>query len=391
MSPDGAARAAYLDGNAGMPLRPEACEALAAALRLPPGNPSSAHAGGRAARRVISEAREAVAALAGVRPAEVVFTSGATESNVLAVRGALAAAPRGANVVTTRAEHPSLSRLAERLEAEGVPVRRAPVDRHGRVRADDVVALRDDATALVSVCLAQSVTGAIQPVGEVAAALRTHRATLHCDAAQAPGRLAIESLAASAALLSLSAHKLGGPPGVGALVVREGARWLAPHGTGSQEGGRRPGTEAVPLVAAFGAAARAALADREEFVARSSAMLAPVAAFVRSFPGGEVLTPERDALANTLLVAFDGCPGDALLAALDQRGVQVSTGTACTSLARTPAEVLVAGGRTTAEAARAVRISTSWSTSAGDLDALVAALAEVVPRVRAALETSYES
>lgn len=383
----------YLDANAGMPLRPEARAALVAALGLLPGNPSSAHAAGRRTRKVLSEAREAVAALVGAEPQDVVFTSGGTESNVLAIRGALAAAGEGRRgFVTSRAEHPSVARLADRLADEGTAVARAGVDRSGRVDAEAFAALVGTGTAVASLVLAESVTGTLQPVRAVAARIQGRGAVLHTDAAQAAGRIPIDVATLGADLLSLSSAKLGGAPGVGALVVRGAARdaasWRAPHGSGSQEGGRRPGTEAVPLIAAFGAAARAAARDLDAFAGGARALLAPVAAFTRAFPGGEVITPDRDVLPNTLLVAFAGCPGDAVLAALDALGVRVSSGTACTSLARTPAEVLVAGGRTREEAARAVRISVSWDTRAAAIGSLVDALGVVLPRVRAALATS---
>lgn len=379
----------HLDANAGMPLRPQARAALDAALDLLPANPSSAHAAGRRARRVLSDAREAVAALVGAAPDAVVFTSGATEANVLAIRGALAAAPAGRRaLLTSRAEHPSVARLADRLELEGVPVARAGVDRGGRVGAAAFVALAGAETAVASLVLAQSVTGALEPVAEVAGRLRRSGVFLHTDAAQAAGRVPIALATLGVDALSLAAHKIGGPPGVGALVLGERAAWTAPHGAGSQEGGRRPGTEAFPLVAAFGAAALAAREDLALFAARARRILAPLAAFARASPGGAVLTPDDDALPNTLLVAFDGCPGDALAAALDARGVRVSTGTACTSLARTPAEVLIAGGRSPAEAALAVRVSVSWTTREGDVEGLVDVLRDVVPRVRAALATS---
>lgn len=222
----------------------------------------------------------------------------------------------------------------------------------------------------------------------MACALGPLGTTVHTDAAQAPGRVVVDFRALRVDLLSMSAQKLGGPPGVGALIVREGARWLPPDGATSQEGGRRPGTEAVPLIAGFGAAAAAAAADLEAFAARARRLTARIAAAARSIDGTEVLSPDDGAVGNTVLVAFPGCPGEVVLAALDARDVRVSTGTACTSLARVPAEVLIAGGRGALDAARAVRISVSWSTTERDVERLVAALPEVVRIARAALATS---
>jgi cysteine desulfurase len=373
----------YLDANASAPLRPEARAALLAALDLGPGNASSAHAAGRRLRKALGDARAAVAALAGARESEVVFTSGATESNALAIHGTLAAA-EGA-IVFTRAEHSSVLRVAERLAAAGRDVRWAGVDRWGRFDADEVVRLADGA-ALVAATLAQSVTGAIEPVAVLAGRLGS--AALHADAAQAAGRIDVRFAALGASTLSLSAHKIGGPHGIGALVVRDGAAWRNPHGDAAQERGRRAGTEAVALAAAFGAAASAVMAHGAAERAAMAAAAAELRRGIASIPGAEILTPEDAALPNTLLVAFDGCPGDALMAALDGRGVRVSTGSACASGARVPPEVLVAAGRPRADAARAVRLSASWATAPEEILAALPALADSVARVRAAGPTS---
>jgi cysteine desulfurase len=368
----------YLDANASAPLRPEARDAVLAALDLGPGNASSPHGAGRRLRKVLGDAREAVAALVGARPAEVVFVSGATEANALAILGALAARP--GTLVTTRAEHASVARVADRIEAAGGRVRRAGVDRWGRFDAGDVARLAEGA-ALVSATLAQSVTGALEPVAP-------GPAPLHVDAAQAAGRIEVDVAALGASFLSLSAHKLGGPQGIGALVVREGAAWRNPLADGTQELGRRGGTEAVALAAGFGAAARVAKSRRAEESRRAADLIASLRPAVAAVEGAEILTPERDALPNTLLFAFDGCQGDAVMAALDALGVRVSTGSACASGARLPPEVLVAAGRAPADAARALRVSVSWASVPAEISALVAALPGVVSRVRAARATS---
>jgi cysteine desulfurase len=376
-------REIYLDANASAPLRPEARAALAAALAIGPGNASSPHGAGRRLRKLLGDARAEVAALVGARETEVVFTSGATESNALALLGALAARP-GA-LVLSRAEHASVLALAGRAAEEGREVRFAGVDRWGRFDEDEVVRLADGA-AVVAATLAQSVTGALQPVAGLARRLRG--AALHADAAQAAGRTLVDFAALGAATLSVSAHKIGGPQGVGALVIRESAAWRNPLGDFTQERGRRGGTEAVALAAAFGAAAAAARArgaeERETMASRTAALRAGVLAI----PDAEVLTPSEGALPNTLLIAFDGCPGDAVMAALDARGVRVSTGSACASGARLPPDVLLAAGRSRADAARAVRFSVSAETSAEEIRVATAELSEVVARVRAAGATS---
>ncbi len=373
----------YLDANASSPLRAESRAALLAVLDLGPGNASSPHGAGRRLRKALGDARESVAALVGARPAEIVFTSGATESNALAILGTLAATP-GA-LVATRAEHASVVRVAERVAATGGEVRWAGVDRWGRYDAGEVVTLCAGA-ALVAATMAQSVTGAIEPVVEVGR--RPGPTAFHVDAAQAAGRVGVLVREIAATTLSLSGHKIGGPQGIGALYVREGTAWRNPFGEGTQELGRRGGTEAVALAAAFGEAARAVLLDAGGEASRMQGLVGTLRDAVAAMPGAEIVTPAQGALANTLLVAFDGCPGDAVMAALDARGIRVSTGSACASGARLPPEVLLAGGRSREEAARAVRISASWATTAAEIRALVAALPEVLTRVRAARPTS---
>lgn len=374
----------YLDANASAPLRPESRAALVEVLDLGPGNASSPHGAGRRLRKALGDARDSVAALVGARPSEIVFTSGATESNALAILGALEASP--GPLVTTRAEHSSVLRVAERVAAKGGEVRYAGVDRWGRYDAGEVLALSGGA-AVVSATLAQSVTGAIEPASEVGRRL-DFRTFFHVDAAQAAGRIGVIAGELRALSLSVSGHKMGGPQGIGALYVREGAPWRNPFGEGTQEMGRRAGTEAVALAAAFGAAARAGLSDERARSARAGSQVRTLRAAVMAIAGAEILTPEDLHLPNTLLVAFDGCPGDAVMAALDALGIRVSTGSACASGARLPPEVLVAGGRSRSEAARAVRISVSWATADGEILALAAALPEVVARVRAARPTS---
>jgi len=376
-------REIYLDANASAPLRPEARAAVLATLDLGPGNASSPHGAGRRLRKALGDARESVAALVGARASEIVFTSGATESNALAVLGALAARP--GPLATTHAEHASVARIADRIKDAGGDVRRAGVDRWGRFDAAELARLAEGAS-IVSAVLAQSVTGALEPVAALAS--RLAGAALHVDAAQAAGRVDVDVRALGAAFVSLSAHKFGGPQGIGALFVRESAAFENPIAHATQELGRRAGTEAVALAAGFGAAARVATTRRDEEAARARDVLAPYFEFLASRRDAEILTPPEGALPNTALAAFVGCPGDAVMAALDARGLRVSTGSACASGARVPPEVLVAAGRSPADAARAVRVSTSWATTRDEIFALVAALPETLARVRAAGATS---
>lgn len=373
----------YLDHAASAPLRPEAREAMVRALDAGPGNASSAHGAGRRLRRLLEEARESVAALVEARPAQVVFTSGTSESNRLGIRGLLAGlGESSARLVTTAGAHDGVRALAAALADRGTVVRTAVGDRSGHVAAAAVAEHAGGGPAVVAVELVQPVTGAVQPVAEVARALPEAR--VHVDAAQAVGRVRVSVDGLGAATLAFSAHKIGGPQGIGALVVRDDGAFRPPDGAGSQERGRRAGTESVALAAGFAAAARVADDERDGCARRYDDVLAPLRAMIAGDDGAELVTAPPSA-PGVALVRFAGCRGDALLAALDALGFRVSTGTACASGARTPPHVLTAAGWTAAEAAECVRVSVGWTTSVGDVRRLVDALRVVVPRVRSAL------
>ena len=378
---EGGARAeCYLDHAAGSSLRPEARDALLAALRHGPGNPGSPHAAGRRARAVLEEARERLGEALGIEPRRVVFTSGTTEANRMALRGALAARqgsrPR---LATCALAHPSTASLAERLTVEGACTSLA-------APGLSLAAGDGPAGSLVAALpLVESVTGAVADAERAADALGGG-AHLHVDAAQALGRVDVAPALWRAASVSLSSHKIGGPAGIAALVLAEGARWTPPDGTAAQERGRRPGTESPALAAGFAAAAAAAVRRPVD-----DGLLAPLLDLVKSVAGGELVTDRvgggrgpSPRAAGIAAVRFAGCPGDALLAALDARCVRVSTGTACASGARTPAAVLLAAGLAAREAAETVRVSCGHDTTQDDVARLVQALELVVPHVRAA-------
>ena len=373
----------YFDHAASAPLRPGARDAIVRALDLGPGNAGSSHAAGRRLRCVLEDAREAVAGLVGARPEQVVFTSGTTESNRLALRGLLGTPGSGRGVlVTTTAAHDGLRALALALAGEGVTVRTAVAGPAGHVAAADVVALAGDLPAVVALPLVESVTGARQPVEGVTRELPAAR--VHVDAAQAVARLPVSFRDLGAATLAFSAHKLGGPQGIGALVIRDDGLLHAPDGASSQERGRRAGTEAVALAAGFGAAAAAVRDELRRPGDGYEALLAPLRAFAAETPGAEVVTAPP-AVPGVLLVRFANCPGDALLAALDARGVRVSTGTACASGARLPPHVLTAAGRPARDAAECVRVSVGWSSTEGEVRRLLRELRELLPHLRTAL------
>lgn len=351
-------RPVYLDYNATAPVRPQVAEAMAAALATP-GNPSSAHRFGRLARRVVDEARERVAALVGADPGNVVFTSGGTEANALAVGGV-----RRRRVLVSAVEHESVLKAA----ADAVLI---PVDRHGVVDLDALDRLLDGGgDALVSVMLANNETGVVQPLAEVATLARRRGALVHCDAVQAAGKLPLDMAARHADLLTLSAHKLGGPQGVGALVLGEAVVEVAPSlRGGGQERGRRAGTENVPGIAGFGVAAKLAMDDDPRAMAARGAWrdrLERQALAVA--PRATVFGAERARLPNTTCLSLPGMPGDVQVMALDLAGVAVSAGSACSSGKVAPSRVLRAMGATAEEAATAIRISLGWASEEGDVD-----------------------
>ncbi|MBI5070129.1 MAG: cysteine desulfurase [Deltaproteobacteria bacterium] len=375
----------YLDHNAITPMRPEALEAVRAALPVY-GNPSSVHAAGRAARDLLDQARERVARALSARPAEVVFTAGATESAALAIRGALAAAPPGrSELVVTAVEHPCVHDLARLLAAGGTAVHAVPVDREGRLDLDRLRAVVSDRTALVCAMLANNETGVLFPVGEVAAAARQHGALYFCDAVQAVGKLPLDLRTLGADMVALSGQKLGGPRGAGALLVRDGVR-LSPLLGGHQERGRRSGTENLPGIAGLGAAIEAATARRDEEMARVGALRDRLqAGLLAAVPGARVNGAGSPRLPTTLSITFPGADGEALLMALDLEGVCASAGAACTSGSTRPSHVLSAMGLTVDEARATLRLSLGWCSAAEDVDRALALLPPLVERVRRAI------
>ncbi len=349
--------AVYLDYNASAPVRPEAKAALADALALT-GNASSVHRFGRLARRRLEDAREAVAALIGARAERVVFTSGGTESNNLALCGVgraraqvsagehvsvLNAAPEAARVPLSRDGRVDLTALAERLDADPRP-------------------------ALVSVMLANNETGVIQPIAEVVETARASGALVHCDAVQAAGKIPVDMAALGVDLMSLSAHKLGGPQGVGALVVAEGIELTAQLRGGGQERRARPGTENLPGIAGFGAAAAAAGAGLESMAALAGLRDAMERRLRALAPELEVYGAAAPRLPNTSCFAAPGLTAETQVMALDLAGIAIGAGSACSSGKVTPSHVLAAMGAGAAEAGAAIRVSLGWDSAPEDIE-----------------------
>ena len=374
--------AIYLDHAATSPLRPEVLEAMLPYLQEHAGNPSSLHASGRRARQGVDEARELIAHRIKAQPREIVFTGSGTEADNLAIKGiAWAGTPRGRHIITTAVEHKAVLNSVAILERSNFEVTVLPVDRHGRVDPLAVADALTDRTTLVSVMAANNEVGTIQPIAEIGEIVRGHHAKLHVDAVQSAAHEPIDVSAWQADLVSLSAHKLGGPQGVGALFVRRGTHMLPQLHGGSQERQRRAGTENVAGIVGFGAAfALASDADRlRELSARLRHGLLRM--------DGVALTGHPDErLANNVSVVIEGVEGGDLVAALDLEGVEVSTGSACTSGSTEPSHVLLAMGIDPELAHGSIRITTGPETTAAHVDRTLEIFTAVLPRLRASRE-----
>ena len=379
-------RTAYLDNNATTRVAPEAVEAVLRSLDATFGNPSSLHREGVEAERVLAAARAEIARHMGIESRELYFCSGATEANNAVIKGvARAYRGRGAHIITTAVEHPSVLEPVRHLEAEGFSVTYLePHPEHG-VTAEQVrEALRPD-TILVSVMHVNNETGAVYPVSAIARAVKSDRAQIvvHSDGVQAFGKL--PSPAADLDAYSVSAHKLHGPKGAGALYLRKTVRCLPLLHGGGQESGLRAGTENVPGAAGFAAAAAAAAAERENDYARMQRLRNALLAAVESIAEAVVLSPP-EAIGSTLAVAFPPIPGEVMVNALSERGVSVSTGSACSASRNKRSHVLEALGFPPKLVDSSVRFSLSRMTGAEEIELAVEVLPQAVRRLRPVAE-----
>jgi cysteine desulfurase len=376
--------AIYLDHAATSPLRPAVLEAMLPYLTKHVGNPSSLHGSGRRARQGIDEARETIARLIGAQPREIVFTSGGTEADNLAVKGvAWAATPRGRHVVTSAVEHKAVLNATAILERANFAVTVLPVDLHGRVNPLDLAAALTERTTLVSVMAASNEVGTMQPIAEIGEIVRGHGARFHVDAVQYAAHAPIDVDTWQADLVSLSAHKLGGPQGVGALYVRRGTQLLPQLQGGSQERQRRAGTENVAGIVGFGAAFALAAADASAEADRLRDLGARMRDGLLAIEGVTLTGHPDHRLPNNVSVVIDGVEGGDLVAALDLEGIEASTGSACTSGSTEPSHVLLAMGIDAHLAHGSLRITTGPETTADDVEAALGAIRGVLPRLRA--------
>ncbi len=369
----------YLDYNATAPVRLEALRAIADVLEHSHGNPSSTHAFGAAARAALARARKQVADALGVATDSIVFTSGATEANNTVLRQAARRAPLSdVHLVTCATEHPSVLEEARALEAEGCRVTILPVERDGRLDVERFSAALGPGTRLASVMWANNETGVIQPIAELARRASERGVRFHTDAVQALGKLPLALATLPIDYASFSAHKLGGPKGVGALYVRPGAELAPLLRGGSQEKGQRPGTENVPGIAGFGAACAVADSELEHAHARHERLRERLWDGIRNALPDAVRNGAREhSLAHTLNVSFAGVTGEELVEALDLEGIAVATGAACHAGSTEPSHVLTAMGLGRELGASAIRFSLGPGTD----DAAIARVLEVLPRV----------
>ncbi len=367
----------YLDHNATTPIDERVLERMLPYLRQYYGNPSSLHQPGRVARAALDQARGQVAALVNAHPSQVVFTSGGTEANNFALAGLAGSLPPG-RLAVSAIEHSSVLGAARALAGQGWGVDLVAVDAQGRVTPQALAAALRPDTRLVSVMLANNETGVVQDIAALSAAARAAGAVMHCDAVQAAGKLGLDFLASGAQLMSLSAHKIYGPKGVGALIVDKSLDLRPLLYGGGHERGLRAGTENVAGIVGFGAAAELAAAEWPDRRQHQLALRARFEARLQAeLPELVVAAREAERLPNTVMLAVPGIDGPSLLMNLDQAGIAVSSGSACAAGSTEPSHVLVAMGFPNDLARNAIRVSFGKRNTDAEVDALITALHEI--------------
>ena len=376
----------YLDHAATTPLRPEVLDAMLPYLSGLFGNPSSAHAWGRAAREGLDDAHERLARAIGADARELVFTSGGTEASNLALKGAAwAGRARGARIVASAVEHHAVGHTLSHLEKFGFEVVLVPVDRYGRVDPDEVERAITDRTVLVAVMLANNEVGTLQPIGEIARIAHAHRGVLlHVDAVQAAPWVALDVASLGADLLALGAHKAEGPKGTGALWIRKGTHILAQQHGGSQERHRRAGTENVAGAVGMAAAFELVAAERPATAEHVRALRDRLAAALLPVDGVELTGHPTERLPHILSVVARGIDGGSVVLALDLEGIAASTGSACSSGSSEVSHVLTAMGYPADEARGALRISLGRTTTEAEVDEACRVVPDVLRHLVAA-------
>lgn len=374
----------YLDHNATTPVRSEVFDVMEPFFRDRFGNASSIHRYGQDARAAVEEARARVAGLVNARPGEIYFTSGGTESDNLAIKGAAYARKAcGRHIITTNIEHSAVLNSCAFLEREGFEVTYLPVDENGRIDPGQVEDALTGQTILVSIMHANNEIGTVQPVGEIGRIARARGVCFHTDAVQSAGKLPVDVEAMGADLLSLSGHKIYGPKGVGAIYIRKGVEIEPTAHGGHHENDVRSGTENTVGIVGLGKAAELAAEERESEYRHLSVMRDDLEARIRvEIEGARVNGHPDHRLPGTLNVSFPGAEGESLIMSLDLAGIAVSTGSACTSGAIEPSHVLLALGRDPRIALGSVRFSFGRDNSMGDVDCVMGRLPGIVARLR---------
>ncbi|HEY0755432.1 MAG TPA: cysteine desulfurase family protein [Ktedonobacteraceae bacterium] len=377
-------RTIYLDHAATTALDQRVLEAMLPYFTTEYGNASSIYTLGRHAMQAIDGAREEVAEILNCRPTEVVFTGGGSESDNLALKGlAFTAQKKGQHIITTPIEHHAVLHTCNYLERFGFTTTFLPVDHYGRVDPDDVARAITDQTILVSVMYANNEVGTIEPIAEIGRICRARKIAFHVDAVQAAGALPLDVAALNVDLLSLSAHKFYGPKGTGMLYQRQGVRLLPQLQGGSQERGKRAGTENVAGIIGASTALRLAYEDLPELQPRLLALRDRLIAGVLEIPGSELSGHPDERLPNSASFVFAGIEGESILLSLDLLGFAASTGSACTSGSVDPSHVLLAMGYSADQARGTLRLTLGKENTAADIAALLAALPAILDKLRA--------
>jgi len=374
----------YLDHNATTPVAPEVLNAMLPFLRDHWGNPSSVYGFGRQLGKSLELAREKVAALINAEPREIVFTSGGTESINSALQSALETRPQKRHLVTTAVEHPATIKFCAHLKNRGIDVTILPVDADGQLDLQLVEQSLRPETALVSVMTANNETGVLFPIREVAAICRDKNVLFHTDAVQAPGKMKMDVKESGIDFLSLSAHKLYAPKGVGALYVKHGVKYHPYILGGGQEQSRRGGTENVAGIVGFGRAAELAMSQPKETNDRIRALRDKLeSGILNNIPGVTRNGSVKNRLPNTSNLSFDGVEAEGILLLLDEQNICASSGSACTSGSLDPSHVLLAMGRDVARARASIRFSLGIYNTEAEVDSVLKQLPPILAKLRA--------
>jgi cysteine desulfurase len=373
----------YLDHGATTQTNPEVVEAMMPYFTEIYGNPSSIHSFGREVRKAVDEAREKVAKSIGAEPREIIFTSGGTESDNLAIRGvARALQDKGNHIITSAVEHHAVLDACLALKKEGYEITVLPVDEHGMLNVDDVAAAITDKTILITIMMANNEVGTIMPVAQIGKLAKERGVIFHTDAVQAIGNLPVDVNELNCDLLSMSAHKFHGPKGVGALYVRKGTKLKVYSFGGAQERKMRPGTENVPGIIGMGKAVELMMANKEERVPRVIALRDKLIAGLLKIEDTKLNGHPEHRLPGNANISIQYVEGEALILSLDLKGIAVSSGSACTSGSLDPSHVLMAMGLDHQTAHGSLRLTLGSENTAEEIDYVLEVIPEIVARLR---------